>query len=91
MSLSIFEAGMLFCFGCAWPASIIRSVKSKSTKGKSFSFLIIVELGYLSGITHKILNSMDIVLVLYILNAIMVMTDIVLYMINKKREQLSII
>ena len=89
MHLSIFEAGMLICFGCAWPLSIIRSIKSKSTKGKSILFLIVIGVGYISGIIHKLLYSMDIVLVLYIINAVMVAADTTLYFINRRRERLA--
>jgi uncharacterized protein with PQ loop repeat len=84
--MSIFEAGMLLCFGCAWPTSIYKSIKSKSTKGKSLFFLIIILLGYISGIIHKLMYSRDIVMALYILNACMVIVDMVLYFIIKKRE-----
>ena len=80
---------MLVCFGFAWPLSIIRSIRSKSTKGKSILFLIVIGAGYIFGIVHKLLYSMDIVLALYILNAVMVATDTVLYFINRKRERLS--
>lgn len=89
MDLSVFEAGMLLCFGFAWPLSIIRSIKSKSTKGKSILFLFVIGVGYICGIIHKLLYSMDIVLVLYIINAVMVAADTVLYFINRKRERLS--
>ena len=78
---------MLLCFGFAWPLSIIRSIKSKSTKGKSLMFLFVVETGYISGIIHKVLYSNDLVMVLYILNALMVGTDIVLYFRNRKIEK----
>ncbi|HPS54637.1 MAG TPA: hypothetical protein PLP05_03480 [Sedimentisphaerales bacterium] len=84
--MSIFEAIMLICFGLAWPLSIYRSWKSKSTAGKSLSFLIVVLVGYASGITHKILFSMDNVIYLYIANAIMVFADVLLYLRNKKLQ-----
>ena len=89
MNLSVFEAIMLLCFGFAWPLSIIKSIRSKSTKGKSLLFLIVIGVGYIAGIIHKLLYSMDIVLALYILNALMVSTDTVLYFINRKREKLA--
>ena len=44
---------MLICFGAAWPFSIYKSLKSKSTAGKSLIFLIVVEVGYIAGIIHK--------------------------------------
>ena len=40
--MSIFEAGMLLCFGAAWPMNIIKSIKTKSTKGKSLPFLLTI-------------------------------------------------
>ena len=84
--MSIFEAGILICFGLAWPANIYKSIKSRSTKGKSVTFLMIVILGYIFGIIHKILYSRDIVLVLYLINVLMVLVDLTLYYWNKKYE-----
>ena len=87
--MSPFEIVMLVCFGFSWPFSIVRSYKSRSTKGKSLPFLLLVEVGYFGGILHKIFYNPDIVMVLYILNAVMVATDICLYLRNRaimKRE-----
>ena len=81
--MSVFEAVMLLCFGAAWPFSIARSVKSKSTHGKSLVFLLILIAGYISGIINKILYSNDIVLYLYILNLAMVSTDAILWVRNR--------
>ncbi len=75
---------MLICFGAAWPASIYRSFVSRTTAGKSLAFLLIVEAGYIAGIFHKVHHSRDIVIYLYILNAIMVFADILLYWRNKR-------
>ncbi|MBQ2650309.1 MAG: hypothetical protein IJO51_01960 [Clostridia bacterium] len=83
--MSIFEAGMLICFGAAWPMNIAKSLKTKSTKGKSLSFLLTIMVGYVSGITHKILYSQDIVMVLYIINLVMVSIDTGLYFYNKSQ------
>lgn len=85
--MSIFEALMLLSFGAAWPTQIFKSYTSRSTKGKSVLFLYIVIFGYLAGITHKILYSRDIVMVLYIINLIMVSTDIILYYRNRAYER----
>lgn len=82
--MSIFEAIMLLCFGAAWPFSIIKSYKSRSVAGKSPYFLIVVIIGYISGIINKILYSNDIVMYLYILNLLMVATDLALYYRNVK-------
>ncbi|MBQ1352075.1 MAG: hypothetical protein IIY71_05070, partial [Oscillospiraceae bacterium] len=85
--MSIFEAGMLICFGFAWPISIYKSLKSRSTKGKSVFFSIVVDIGYVCGIIHKILYSPDLVMVLYILNFIMVSIDLLLFFRNRRYEK----
>lgn len=84
--MSILEAIMLICFGAAWPFSIAKSIKSKSTNGKSLLFLVVLILGYIAGIANKLLNNNDIVLYLYILNLLMVSMDAILWIRNKKIE-----
>ena len=54
MPFSIYEAIMLICFGAAWPFSIVRSWRSRTSKGKSIFFLCVVEVGYAAGIMNKI-------------------------------------
>lgn len=87
--MSIFEAIMLIMFGAAWPMNIAKSLRSKSTKGKSLTFLIMIVIGYISGIINKILYSPDIVLVLYIINLLMISTDLFLYFVYRNREKKS--
>ena len=82
--MSIFEAAMLFCFGFAWPLSIYRSYKSGTNAGKSLPFLYVVFFGYVSGTLHKIIYNFDPVIILYILNGLMVLIDIMLYYRNKR-------
>lgn len=77
--MSIFEVAMLVCFGVAWPFSIARSYRARANAGKSLSFLFIVLAGYGAGILHKLLYSLDGVIVLYVLNGLMVAVDIALY------------
>lgn len=84
--MSIFEIIMLLCFGLAWPFSIFKSYTSRQTKGKSVVFLLVVIAGYLSGIAHKLIYNLDWVIVLYILNLLMVSTDVALYFRNKRFE-----
>ena len=74
---------MLICFGAAWPFSIYRSLKSREVGGKSLVFLIVVFVGYLCGIFHKAFFHLDGVIVLYSLNAAMVLADICLYIRNR--------
>lgn len=84
--MSIFEAMMIICFGIAWPFSIYKSFQSRRTAGKSLLFLLIILIGYLSGIIHKFLYKPDPVLYLYFLNTVMVFIDILLFIRNKKIE-----
>ncbi len=87
--MSFFEMTMLLCFGMAWPTSIYKSIKSKSTKGKSVNFLFIILAGYLAGILHKLFYNLDFVIVLYVINFLMVLTDIILYYRNRRLEQIN--
>lgn len=87
--MSLFEIIMLLCFGAAWPFSIYKSLKSKSNNGKSFIFLLVVMIGYLSGILHKMFYSYDLVIYLYALNFLMVSVDAILWLRNNKRINLN--
>lgn len=81
---NIFEAIMLICFGVAWPFSIYRSFRSRSVEGKSLWFLVVVLIGYIAGITNKVITGMDVVMYLYILNLGMVALDTLLYLRNRR-------
>ena len=85
--MSVFEAGMLICFGFAWPISLVKAWKSRSTGGKSWLFSAVVILGYIFGISHKIMYSRDIVMVLYIINMLMVSADLLLWFRNRRFEK----
>ncbi len=85
--MSIFEIGMLLCFGLAWPTNIYKSLKSRTAAGRSLTFQWAILFGYICGITHKILYSNDIVLYLYILNFIMVSIDTGLYFRNRRLDR----
>lgn len=87
--MSIFEALMLICFGAAWPASIYKSYTSQNNSGKSLWFMVIILIGYISGVTHKLLYSYDLVIYLYVLNGLMVSADILLYYRNSRLTEES--
>jgi len=76
--MSPFEITMLACFGASWPFSIYRVWRTRSATGKSIVFLALVLVGYIAGITHKVLYATDPVVVLYALNAAMVSIDLAL-------------
>lgn len=87
---NVFETVMLICFGCSWPLAVYKSIKSKSTKGKSLFFMLAILVGYAAGIMSKIVAGIyTYVLYLYLLNAVMVTIDIALYFVNKKKENLQ--
>jgi len=78
MSVEMFEAFMLICFGSAWPFAIAKSLSSRSAGGKSPIFLVIILTGYLSGICTHLFGHRSPVMLLYVLNAFMVTTDLFL-------------
>ena len=86
--MQIFEFIMLACFGLSWPISVYKSIKSKSTQGKSIVFIIAIIVGYISGIIGKIVNhQLTYVLIIYCFNLIVVSVDLVLFFINRKNEK----
>ena len=87
--MGIFEFLMLFCFGFSWPFAIAKSLKSRSTKGKSLMFMVLVELGYAFGIAHKILYSFNWVTWVYCVLFVLVGVDILLYWRNSRHEARS--
>ena len=78
---------MLFCFGFSWPFSIAKSLKARSTKGKSLGFMLLVELGYVFGIIHKIFYSYNWVIWAYVTLFAVVAIDICLYFRNRRIER----
>ena len=83
---SIFEIIMLVCFGAAWPVSIYKSWKSRQVGSKSARFLLMVMIGYIAGVIHKVLHDYDNVTWLYGANGLLVLIDLILYFRNKKLE-----
>jgi hypothetical protein len=84
IAAQVFEAGMLVCFGFAWPIDILRTLKRRRVEGKSVTFMGIVLMGYMSGLTAKFIAACagscwpQPVTALYALNAILVAVDIAL-------------
>lgn len=91
----IFEILMIISFGVSWPMNVIKSFKARTTKGKSLTFLLLIFFGYIAGITSKLVNEaymMNIgekwyVLFFYVLNFIMVGTDILMYVRNYRIDK----
>jgi len=85
----IFEIIMVVSFGASWPLNVIKSYKSRTTKGKSLPFLILIFFGYIAGIISKLISPSFkwYVMFFYVLNLIMVGIDLVLYVRNAKLDR----
>lgn len=85
----LFEAGMMICFGISWPLSIIKTIKTKNPKGKSFAFTALVITGYLSGVVYKLIGNVDWVIAFYLLNTVNATIDLTLclYYQNKLKQK----
>lgn len=83
------EVCMIVSFGCSWPMNVIKSYKVKTTKGKSLPFLILIFGGYTCGVIGKLMapSCKWYVLFFYILNLVMVGTDLLLYVRNYRLDQ----
>lgn len=91
----LLEIIMIVSFGASWPMNVIKSYKARTTKGKSLAFLFLIFFGYIAGIASKLVNPAYMaafadkwyVLFFYVLNFIMVGTDLILYARNKKLDK----
>ena len=80
---SIFESIMLICFGLSWPLNVIKAYKAKTAKGTSLPFILLITFGYVAGISAKLLtHQINYVLVVYLINLVIVLTNILVYFRN---------
>lgn len=89
----ICEIIMLCTFGASWPFNIAKSVRSKTAKGKSVLFEILVVIGYCFGLYAKIWTYMRTGTLaystwFYIVDIIMVCIDIVLFVRNTNLDRI---
>ena len=96
MSLSqltdLFEALTILCFGLSWPISIRKSWISRTAKGKSLGFELIIVFGYCIGVLGKLITySRTGVLPystwFYLADIAMVLCDIALYFRNRALDR----
>lgn len=86
----ILEAMMLICFGCSWPMSLVKNIKSGTAKGMSLPFILLIIAGYLAGIGAKILTgNFGYILPVYLLNLLVVSANLILYFVNLRKDRLS--
>ena len=85
-----FEVLMLLCFGLSWPFNISKSWKSRTAKGKSLMFELVVVVGYLCGIAGKFVSgNVTYVVAVYVLDVTMVTIDIILTLRNMALDKLA--
>lgn len=90
MLSELLEAVMLVAFGAAWPASLFKSYQARSAKSKSLFFLLLVGIGYVSGITAKIISgNVNYILCFYAFNLMAVLMDLVLYFRNRRFDAMA--
>lgn len=83
-----FEALMLVCFGLSWPISLIKNIKAHTAKNMSFRFTLLIILGYLAGISAKLMSkTINYVFVIYIINLVVVCMNLVVYFVNKSYDK----
>ena len=80
---SILETIMLLCFGFSWPLNVIKAYNAKTAKGTSLPFILLIFIGYIAGISAKIISGqMNYVFIVYLLNLAIVLLNIVVYFRN---------
>ena len=93
MLTKVLEATMIILFGISWPFNLFKSIKTKSAKGKSLLFLVLIDLGYIAGITSKFVSETFVwetdwwIFMIYIINFVFVTADLIVYFINKSRDK----
>ena len=85
-----FEVLMLICFGLSWPFNIAKSWKSRTAKGKSVLFELMIIIGYGCGVAGKIIGgNITYVVIVYALDILMVATDLILTLRNKVLDRIE--
>ena len=90
MISNIFEILMLICFGVSWPLALVKNIRAKTAKGMHLLFICLIVIGYIAGITAKILNNVyGGVFIAYIINLVIVSLNIPVYFLNKKYDKIN--
>lgn len=91
----ICEILMLCIFGASWPFNIAKSIRSRTAKGRSVMFEILVVIGYGFGLYSKIwlwqqTGELAYSTWFYLADIAMVCVDIALYFRNVKLDRTSV-
>ena len=86
----LLEATMLVCFGLSWPMNLLKNIKARSAKNMSLRFIFLIIIGYIAGISAKIIRgTYNYVFAVYVLNILIVSANVIVYFINKKYDRLA--
>lgn len=96
------EALMILCFGLSWPISVYKSYVSRTAKGKSVTFELIVVIGYIFGNIRKAIQLKEYLAsgtragflfwfawFFYIFNITCIIIDLILYVRNTKLDKIN--
>jgi hypothetical protein len=84
----ILEMLMLVLFGLSWPFNIAKSLKSRTAKGKSILFEVLVIVGYSCGLAGKFIGgNVTYVVIFYFIDLAMVFTDALLTLRNMRLDR----
>ena len=84
----ILEMIMVVSFGLSWPLSIIKTLRTKSSAGKSPFFIGFIVFGYICGITSKIISqNITYVFVFYCINLVTTSFDLCLHFYYRHKEK----
>ena len=84
----ILEMIMIISFGVSWPISIIKTLKSKTSAGKSPLFISMIIFGYICGIISKILDqNYSLAFYFYWINLATTSVDLALNLYYRNKEK----
>ena len=86
------EIAMLCLFGCSWPFNIAKALRTRTAKGKSVVFEVLVIVGYLIGLFGKLYayrqtGNLAYSTWFYIADILMVSVDLGLYIVNARKDR----
>ncbi len=88
--VDLLEAIMLICFGLSWPVSLVKNIRSGTAKGMSILFILLIIIGYISGISAKIYSgNVNYVFAVYIWNLVLVLGNLLVFFVNKHKDSLA--
>lgn len=86
----ILEAVMLICFGVSWPVSLVKNIRAKTAKATSVWFILLILMGYVAGITAKLVShATGYILAVYFFNLAVVSCNLIVWFCNHARDRME--